>query len=298
LYFGSSDVNPQDNIYRYYGFSVRACQLPHQDITITLNPTDESSVSGVAVTVTDSEGTSQTATANAQGQVSFSGVANGSATVSAEGYSISTNRTITVSANATSFTCNCIYLLQGVWAYYADGSFKSEAEADTNAIGVAVVTSNCAFVIDKLATNSDNTIQYGGYNKDLSSIGVVVTSDAATAKLDFDGEGNTTKIITALSGYNDGYVIGAAAAEACRAAFGGNGYMGSLGEWNEAYANKASVDSMMTKIGGTEISNSSYHWASTLNNASDRSWSLYWYDGRTDTYLRRNTNRVRAFRAL
>jgi hypothetical protein len=266
-------------------------------ITITLNPTDESSVSGVAVTVVDSEGVSQTATADANGQVSFSGVANGSATVSASGYSITTNSTITVSANATSFTCNCFYTPLGVWAYYADGSLKSEAEADTNAIGVAVITANCRFVIDKLATNRDNTIQYGGYNKDLSNIGVVVTSDAATAKLDFDGKGNTTKIITALSGYNDSYVIGAAAAEACRAAFGGNGYMGSLGEWNEAYANKASIDSMMTKIGGTAIS-SDYYWASTLYNAFTRSWILTWIDGDAYNNDRASNRRVRAFRAL
>ena len=186
----------------------------------------------------------------------------------------------------------------GVWAYYANGSIRDYANADSNAIGVAVVTANCGFVIDKLATNGNNRIRYGGYNKDLSNIGVVVTSDASTAKLDFAGEDNTTKLINALDGYNDGYVTGAAAAEACRAAFNGSGYMGSLGEWNEAYANKSAVDSMMTKIGGTAILTNRTHWASTICSASSTSWNLNWNDGYLGSNSRSYNALVRAFKAL
>jgi hypothetical protein len=65
LNFGSSLVNTQGNSGRFVGITVRPICKPNTDITITLNPTDQSSVSGVAVTVTDSEGTSQTATTNA-----------------------------------------------------------------------------------------------------------------------------------------------------------------------------------------------------------------------------------------
>lgn len=186
----------------------------------------------------------------------------------------------------------------GVWAYYADGSIRDYANADTNAIGVAVVTENCGFVIDKLATNGNNRIAYGGYNKDLSNIGVVVSSNVNTAITDFDGEDNTTKLINALDGYNDGYVTGAAAAEACRAAFGGNGYMGSLGEWNEAYANKSAVDSMMAKIGGTAILTNRVHWSSTLYNASSTSWNISWNDGYLNGNGRSYNALVRAFKAL
>lgn len=186
----------------------------------------------------------------------------------------------------------------GVWAYYANGSIRDYTSADSNAIGVAVVTANCRFVIDKLATNGNNRIRYGGNNKDLSNIGVVVSSNADTALTDFAGEDNTTKLINALDGYNDGYVTGAAAAEACRAAFGGNGYMGSLGEWNEAYANKSDVDSMMTKIGGTAILTNRVHWSSTLYNDSSTSWNLNWNDGYLGANSRSYNALVRAFRAL
>ena len=92
----------------------------------------------------------------------------------------------------------------GVWAYYADGSIKDYTNADSNAIGVAVVTANCGFVIDKIDTNSGGRIRYGGNDKDLSGIGVVQTTDVDLAKADFDGEGNTTKLINALASYNDG----------------------------------------------------------------------------------------------
>ena len=40
----------------------------------------------------------------------------------------------------------------GIYACYEDGSLKSYAEADTNALGVAVITSDCAFGISKDAT--------------------------------------------------------------------------------------------------------------------------------------------------
>lgn len=163
---------------------------------------------------------------------------------------------------------------------------------------MAVVTNNCSFVIDKVATNSGNTIKFGGYNKGLSGIGVVCTSTQADALLDYDGEGNTTKIITACSGYNDGYVTGAAAAEACRAAFNGQGYLPSLGELKTAYDNKSSIDSMMTKIGGTAINTVYYHWASTLYYANEYSWTLYWGNGSMYSSGRYNSFCVRAFRAL
>ena len=40
-------------------------------------------------------------------------------------------------------------LENGIYAYYSDGSVKTYENADSNAIGVAVVTDNCRFVINK-----------------------------------------------------------------------------------------------------------------------------------------------------
>lgn len=125
----------------------------------------------------------------------------------------------------------------------------------------------------------------------------MVAANSNTAKTDFKGEANTTAIINACKGYTNSNITGAPAAEKCRAAFVGKGYMGALGEWNEAYNNKAAVNAMMTRIGGTAILDN-YHWSSTLYNASNYSWLLYWYDGYAYRNLRFDDVCVRAFRAL
>lgn len=205
----------------------------------------------------------------------------------------------TFTAEQASRTVTIVYeeLVYGVFAYYSDGSLRSYDDADTNAIGVAVLDENCSFVIDKVATNSGNTIKFGGYNKDLSGIGIVCTASLVKALLDYDGTGNTTKIINALGGYDDGYSTGAPAAEACRAAFGGVGYLPSLGEWQTAYNNKSSVDSMMTKIGGTQIERAA-NWTSTLYSASNGIWDLNWSNGQIFHNHGIVTQWVRAFRAL
>lgn len=182
----------------------------------------------------------------------------------------------------------------GVWAYYSDGTLRAYSDADSSAIGVAVITTSCHFIIDKTVTNSGSSIRYGGQNKDLSGIGIVITDDSDTAKLDFAGNGNTTKIISALSGYNDGYVTGSPAATACRSAFNGKGYMGSLGEWYEAYKQKSLIDSMMSKIGGTALGSNQY-WTSTFYNATNTVWRFTWDSGTIDASYRTSTKYVRAF---
>ena len=211
------------------------------------------------------------------------------------GYTSPSAVSVTASQVSRDVTMTYTKVVFGVFAYYSDGSLKSESEADSNAIGVAVITSNARFVIDKTDALSSTT-RYGGYNKDLSAT-AVTTSTQATAQADYRGEQNTTNIINALAGISDGYVTGAPAAEACRAKFGGLGYMGALGEWQEAYNNKSAVDSMMTKISGTAITNS-YYWTSTHYNASSGSWRLRWSDGYVYSYTRSTYTSVRAFLAL
>lgn len=191
----------------------------------------------------------------------------------------------------------------GVYIQHVDGSLHTEAEwtaggyANSDANGVAILSDTVpAFVIAKQNASS-STLMWGGYNKTVPDI--VTSTSSATAVLDYDGAGNTPKIIEYLAGTNDGYVDGAPAAEAC-AAFtfpnGKKGYLPALGEWKGAYNNKTAVVSAMTLIGGTAIS-SNYYWSSTQY-YSNYSWYLYWDDG-TLTYNRKTYDRyVRAFAAL
>ena len=190
----------------------------------------------------------------------------------------------------------------GVYIQHVNGSLHTEAEwtaggyANSDANGVAILSSLASFVIAKEDASSSN-LRWGGYAKTVPDI--VTSTSSAAAVLDYDGAGNTPKIIEFLAGTNDGYVDGAPAAEAC-AAFtfpnGKKGYLPALGEWQGAYNNKTAVVSAMTLIGGTAIK-SDYYWSSTQYN-SDGSWSLPWNYGSLFYGSKGNGFYVRAFAAL
>ena len=192
----------------------------------------------------------------------------------------------------------------GVYIQHVNGALYTESEwtaggyANSDANGVVILSETIpAFVIAKTDASS-YTLQWGGYGKTVPDI--VTSTSSATAVLDYDGAGNTPKIIEYLAGTNDGYVDGAPAAEAC-AAFtfpnGKKGYLPALGEWQGAYNNKSTVVSAMALIGGTAITNNN-HWSSTqLNN--NHSWYLYWKDGTLSyNYNKTYACKVRAFTAL
>jgi hypothetical protein len=133
----------------------------------------------------------------------------------------------------------------GVYIQHVNGALYTESEwtaggyANSDANGVAILSETIpAFVIAKQDASSSK-IRWGGYGKTVPDI--VTSTSSATAILDYDGAGNTPKIIEYLAGTNDGYVDGAPAAEACVAYIfpnGNKGYLPALGEWNAAYANK------------------------------------------------------------
>ena len=149
-------------------------------------------------------------------------------------------------------------------------------------------------MINKNVTWGDSTIEFGGYNTDLSEIGVLVTNKGTLAKGDFDGNGNTTKLINTE--------IRLPAALACRASLDGKGYLGSLGEWNEVYNNVSEINNMITKIEGTPLNTNQgdYYWSSTLTNASSMTWTMPLKHGMIIQQPRniKNAVRVRAFMPL
>ena len=191
----------------------------------------------------------------------------------------------------------------GVYIQHVNGALYTESEwtaggyANSDANGVAILSETVhAFVIAKEDASS-SAIRWGGYGKTVPDI--VTSTSSATAILDYDGAGNTPKIIEYLAGTNDGYSDGAPAAEAC-AAFtfpnGKKGYLPALGEWQVACNNKTAVVSAMSLIGGTAIK-SDYYWSSTQYN-SYNSWSLRWNDGNLYYYDKTGRSYVRAFAAL
>ena len=175
--------------------------------------------------------------------------------------------------------------IYGVFIYDTNGNLTKPEEWDTAnndlAVGVAVIDGNCSFVIEK--TVSYSMMQWGGYGTTISGI---TSSDIA--KTNYAGESNTTKIISQLGSGN------APAAEYCRGrscTVNGTtlyGYLGALGEWQTAYNNKSSIDSALSKIGGTAML-TGYHWTSTQH-SSYSAWILNWGNGNVNDSKPKNSN--------
>ena len=189
--------------------------------------------------------------------------------------------------------------IYGVFIYDTNGNLTKPEEWNTAnndlAVGVAVIDEYCSFVIEK--TMSYSSMQWGGYGTEIS--GIVTTENSSIAKIDYAGESNTTEIINQLGSGN------APAADYCRSrscTVNGTtlyGYLGALGEWQTAYNNKSSIDSALSKIGGTAMKTGTdvYHWTSTQM-LSDNAWILSWDKGTLNGYDKNYGHYVRAFYPL
>ena len=179
---------------------------------------------------------------------------------------------------------------------YTQEEWEQGGFSNDQANGVAVVALD-NFVIAKDDASS-STLKWGGYNKTLT--GVSLAKSLAAALLDFDGMGNTQKIIEQLSGSIDSLnVVGAPAAETCvNYTFpnGKNGHLPSMGELYAACNNKAMVDSALTLIGGTAIE-STYYWTSTPTN-DDSVWFINAGTKGASNTGKNMSYRVRAFQSF
>lgn len=206
---------------------------------------------------------------------------------------------ITASKQTRTVTVTYATITNGVYIYDNTGNLTTVGSWNTSnnssAIGVAVISDNCSFVIEKTVSYSKK-IWGGGYGNTIS--GVVSTSQFSEAKTDYAGESNTTKIINQLGSQ-------AEAANYCRGrsctvnGTTSHGYLGALGEWQTVYDNKSSINSALSKIGGTAMNTGTnvYHWTSTQN-GSDNAWILSWDKGALVGYDKNYGNYVRAFYPL
>ena len=261
-------------------------------VTVTVNADNSASVNGQQVTINNQ-------------QYNYSGSPISVKIPFGTSYSVSVNaKSGYTTPSAQQFTANqatravimtYLEIKRGIFILDTDGNLIKRSEWNTGnnskAVGVAVLSDNCKFVISK---TQGSTMTWGGYGTTIS--GIVTTTDANTAKKDYAGKDNTDKIITQLG------ASGAPAANYCKNTNGlfpdgRQGYLGSLGEWQEAYNNKSEIDACMSLIGGTAIATDYYHWTSTQF-SSDAAWVLSWSVGRVSSRNKDDYYRVRAFAAL
>lgn len=259
-------------------------------VTVTVNTDNSISCSGQKVTINGTEYTySNPIAVKIPFGTSYSVSVNGK-----DGFTSPDAQSFTANQASRSVTMTYLEIKRGIFILDTDGNLVKRADWNTGnnskAVGVAVLSDNCKFVIS--TTENSSNIQWGGYGTTISNI--VTTTDASTAKKDYLGSGNTDKIIAQLGSGN------APAADYCRGVtfkHGKKGYLGSLGEWQEAYNNKAEIDACMSLIGGTAIDTSYHHWTSTQYSSS-YSWILFWSDGSVDNNNKNGGSRVRPFAAL
>lgn len=183
----------------------------------------------------------------------------------------------------------------GVFILDIDGSLYSKSEWSTsnniNAVGVAVLTNNCKFVIAP-TTQSGSSLVWAPHGAKDSVPGVITTNKLIAAISDYSGVSNSSVIV---SKYRAGTNYAAGWCQNFLFMNGKKGYLGACGEWQEAYNNVAEIDACMSLIGGTTIKGE--HWTSTQY-AANRAWFLNWNGGSVSNNLKRYSLNVRAFAAL
>ena len=199
-----------------------------------------------------------------------------------KGYNTPATQSFTANQVSRSVTMTYTKIANGVYICDSDGKLTAVGSWNTGnnskAVGVAVVSDKCSFIIDK--TNSNDSIQWGGYGTDVPGLSNITNN--TEARLDYNGSSNTDKIISSLG---SNIKIAAGWCESKSITVGGEirkGYLPALGEWQTAYDNKSQVDSALSKIGGTAIPNN-YHWSST-EYSSNGAWKLYWGSGDVNDY--------------
>lgn len=135
---------------------------------------------------------------------------------------------------------------------------KWDIENNSKAMGVAVITDNCAFCIQIIEDGGLYPFTTDGHLID-EFPSVVTTTDEEVALKDFKGYSNSETIIS--NAWDRIY-------EAIFAVFvewpNGNtaGYIGALGEWQELYQHIDEVNEYLALIEGDPVDG--YYWSSTL----------------------------------
>lgn len=167
----------------------------------------------------------------------------------------------------------------GVFILGTDGSLYSKSEwnqPNSSAVGVAVLTDKCKFVIAPTAPTEINSRLTWSKRAALGSVsGVITTTKLIVAVSDYNGVSNSSAIV---SKYRAGTDYAAGWCQNFSFKNGKKGYLGASGEWQEAYNNKDEIDACMSLIGGTAMRTDYFYWTSTQYGSRD-AWSLDWKNG-------------------
>ncbi len=185
----------------------------------------------------------------------------------------------------------------GIYIQDTDGNLYTADTWDTannaNANGVAVVLDTCRFVI---LPDVDSAAQWASSaSVNLSAINKTSEDEA---KADYNGASNTTTMLTSSYCNKSGYAAYICANTTSKR--GKTGYLGAAGEMYTVYQNRTAINSLLSLIGGTQISTSRY-WVSNLYKYSSSkyyAWYVYMSNGNVDNYTVTSNYYVRVLTTL
>lgn len=185
---------------------------------------------------------------------------------------------------------------KGIYILGISGKLYKRTEWFNNesSVGVAVVTDTCEFVIAPTQTTASGILPWNRNGIVLLIDGVTTSTVENEAIKDFLGPQNTSNIINYYGSYSD-YSAGWCTNYTFRN--GQKGYLGSVGEWKEAYNNKTEIDACMSLINGTAI-DTTYHFATSTQCDSNKTWGMYWSNGKLYKLDKSDNSNVRAFSKL
>lgn len=186
-------------------------------------------------------------------------------------------------------------IILGVFILGTDGTLYSAEkwdQPDSSAVGVAVLTDECKFVI--APTQNGSSLVWAPRHATDSVPGVTTVTSTLNAEKDYKGVSNSSAIV---SKYETGTNYAAGWCQNFTFRNGKRGYLGACGEWQKACNNKDKINACMSLIGGKYIGNI-FYWTSTQY-SNDGAWMVYGDDkGQASSGLKNYTRFVRAFAAL
>ena len=181
----------------------------------------------------------------------------------------------------------------GVYVQHINGEYFTSEEwtaggySNDQANGVIVATEEHRFVIAKENVGQNSLM----WSSDATNAvdGIVLTSNKAEAKKDYNGKANTQLMLaTDTSG----------AAYACANYIfpnGQKGYLPSLGELIAAFNNKTAIDEAMSVLGSAPFYG--FVWSSTQY-ANHLAWYITWSDGMTNSHNKASNDTAVPFTTL
>lgn len=270
-------ATPATETYTAVSNEIRTLSRYYNSEKLTVNVSGVSS--GFTVTV---NGQSQTATSGTYyipydtAYTISASLVNGYNTEISESSVTASQQTRTVTVTYTK-VANGIYICDNTGALTAVGSW--DTSNNSSAIGVAVISDNCSFVIGKTQIEKiqNNVIAWSDTLYGTTISGIVTTTDSSIAKTDYAGEANSAAVRSATSGETNAFnwAYGETVTVNGTTLYG---YLGGGGEWQTAYNNKSSIESALSKIGGTAMQTSYGYWTSTQHSEYN-AWEFSWERG-------------------